>query len=582
MSSLEPSFHPHISSSFHEEGGMDLRFNSFRTGADDGYLVNAHQGDHGLMMNNGDYYTNGESGTNEEGVSLLMGSGSINHHQNDENNGGGDKVNEHEVQIKKQLPSKTNAVSAFLNITKTFAGAGSFALPWALKQSGLLAGVITLILLAILSNYTMKLLIKCRRYIQSQEEFKENSEYWKIRSIRIPISKKKTVNEETGETETEPVYPKRHPPPRIENPETGEVVTTIPKAIDPNDYIYEEDRIITYADIGYEAMGNVGSIVVHFLMMSCNIGVATIYLVLMASCLNGMVSQIPLRIWMLFFIPLFVILSWIRSYKYLAPLTLIGTLALLFALGSVIVYGFIYQRHNMKWPWEYAHVAFIEPATIPLFIGSAMFLFCTHTMMLSVEQSMKKRKAYYWTLNLSFIFIVIINLAFGLLVFEFFPYNIKQSATANLPQDSIFVYIIQSCLCLELILTYTVVLMPVGEIFDEKVLQKLLDKIKRFVTSTRLSSVLYYLTSGIFRSIIVLVTVGLAEIFGDKFGIVMSFIGALSPNPLAFVLPPLFYLIIMRKTISLFTFILNVFIMVFGVLTMAWNTYSSIMAIVNP
>lgn len=122
MSSLEPSFHPHISSSFHEEGGMDLRFNSFRTGADDGYLVNAHQGDHGLMMNNGDYYTNGESGTNEEGVSLLMGSGSINHHQNDENNGGGDKVNEHEVQIKKQLPSKTNAVSAFLNITKTFAG----------------------------------------------------------------------------------------------------------------------------------------------------------------------------------------------------------------------------------------------------------------------------------------------------------------------------------------------------------------------------------------------------------------------------------------------------------------------------
>lgn len=72
--------------------------------------------------------------------------------------------------------------------------------------------------------------------------------------------------------------------------------------------------------------------------------------------------------------------------------------------------------------------------------------------------------------------------------------------------------------------------MPVGEIFDEKVLQKLLDKIKRFVTSTRLSSVLYYLTSGIFRSIIVLVTVGLAEIFGDKFGIVMSFIGVSRNN----------------------------------------------------
>ncbi|KAG2370695.1 hypothetical protein C9374_014306, partial [Naegleria lovaniensis] len=215
MSSLDPSFHSTFngSSSYHDDGGMDLRFNSFRGTAEDGYLVNG--------LNNREYY-DGESGHNatEEGASLLMESGSINHHHNDENNGG-DKVNEHEVHIKKQLPSKTNAVSAFLNITKTFAGAGSFALPWALKQSGLLAGVITLILLAILSNYTMKLLIRCRRYIQSQEEYKENSEYWKIRPIRIPISKKKNVNEETGETVIEPVYPKRHPPPRIENPETG-------------------------------------------------------------------------------------------------------------------------------------------------------------------------------------------------------------------------------------------------------------------------------------------------------------------------------------------------------------------------
>ena len=127
----------------------------------------------------------------------------------------------------------------------------------------------------------MKLLIKCRRYIQAQEEFKGKSEYWKIRTVRIPISKKKIVDEENGDTVDIPFYPKKHPPPRIENTENGDFTTTIPHALDPNDYIYEEDRIITYADIGYEAMGNFGSIIVHFLMMTCNIGVATIYLVLM-------------------------------------------------------------------------------------------------------------------------------------------------------------------------------------------------------------------------------------------------------------------------------------------------------------
>jgi len=168
------------------------------------------------------------------------------------------------------------------------------------------------------------------------------------------------------------------------------------------------------------------------------------------------------------------------------------------------------------------------------------------------------------------------------LVFTFFPYNIDQSATANLPQKSIFVYVIQSCLCLELILTYTVVLMPIGEVFDEKVLQKVLEKLKQWMKSwNKLSSAMYFILSAIFRSLIVLVTVGMAEVFGDRFGVVMSFVGALSPNPLAFVLPPLFYLIIMRKTISLPTFIINSFIIVFGILTMVWNTYTSVLSIMG-
>ncbi|EFC49532.1 amino acid transport protein [Naegleria gruberi] len=540
------------------------------------FLLSSNQEDPSLLSINNVGY--GGVGDLNESTDHLLGSNEVVDNQQQQLNHD-DLNNEHEVIIKKQLPSKTNSFSTFLNLTKTFAGASTFALPWSFKQSGLLTGVLIVLFLAILSNYTMKLLIKCRRYIQSQEEYKESSEYWKIRPVRLPISHKKELNDE-GKLINLPIYPKKHSPPKTID-ENGEIITTIEKSIDPNDYIYEQDRIITYIDIGYEAMGNFGSILVYVLMVMCNVGVGTIYLVLMAGCLNGMVPEVPLRVWMLFFIPLFIVLSWIRSYKYLAPLTMIGTIALLLALGSVLVYGFIYQRHNMKWPWEYAHVAWIEPSTLPLCIGNVMFLFCTHTMMLSIEQSMKTRKRYYTTLNFSFIFVVIVNLTFGLLVFEFFPYNIEQSATENLPQNSIFVYIIQSCLCLEVILTYTVVLMPVGELFDEKILQKLLEKLKRFVKNQKFSKFLYFLLSVLFRSLIVVITVGLAEVFGDRFGVVMSFIGALSPNPLAFVLPPLFYLIIMRKTISLPTFILNAFIIVFGVLTMVWNTYSSIMSIIN-
>ncbi|EGC34147.1 hypothetical protein DICPUDRAFT_153705 [Dictyostelium purpureum] len=57
---------------------------------------------------------------------------------------------------KKFLP-----IPSFWNTVKAFAGAGSFALPWAVMNAGLWIGSIGLVLIAILSNYTMNILLKC-------------------------------------------------------------------------------------------------------------------------------------------------------------------------------------------------------------------------------------------------------------------------------------------------------------------------------------------------------------------------------------------------------------------------------------
>ncbi|KAL9655641.1 hypothetical protein ABK040_002304 [Willaertia magna] len=491
----------------------------------------------------------------EEEHHYLLNHNNIQYHGNINNENNINSINNEDNNNLKP-PPKANEITTFTNIVKTFAGAGTFGLPWALRQSGLLTGTILLIILAILSNYTMKLLVKCRRYIQAQEEYRQTSEFWKIRPRRIPIRKETIIDQETGKTKTKSIYSKRKPHPQYFD-ENGELITTIKRKEDPNDYIYEENRLITYADIGYEALGNFGSTLVHIMFYLCNLGVGTIYLVLMGSCLNFMVPALPLRIWLLCFIPLFIPLSWIRSYKYLVPFTFFGTVFLLAAIICLLTYGFIYQRHNMKLPWEYPHVAWIEPATVPVFIGSAMLLFCTQSMTLSLEQSMKRRKYFYWTLDASFLFVTVVNLAFGLLVFSFFPYNIKEVATNNLPQQSVFVYIIQSFLFAEVAFTYTVVLLPVSESIDLKVLSHLTKRLNKIPSLQKSSSWITIGLSCIARTLIVILTVGVAEIFGDNFGVVMSFIGAISPNALAFLLPPLFYLIIMRKTISLPTFILN-------------------------
>eukprot|EP01132_Coremiostelium_polycephalum_P005170 gene5170-6435_t len=52
-------------------------------------------------------------------------------------------------------------VPTFWNTVKAFAGAGTFSLPWAIMNAGLWIGSIGLVLISILSNYTMRVLLKC-------------------------------------------------------------------------------------------------------------------------------------------------------------------------------------------------------------------------------------------------------------------------------------------------------------------------------------------------------------------------------------------------------------------------------------
>jgi len=145
------------------------------------------------------------------------------------------------------------------------------------------------------------------------------------------------------------------------------------------------------------------------------------------------------------------------------------------------------------------------------------------------------------------------NLGFAVMGFLFFGNSIEDNAAKNLP-NNVFVYIVKGTLCAELVLTFAIVLMPVSETFDEQVLHK-------YKTESKLK---FYAFSTVIRSLLVVVVVGVALIFGNKFGIVMGFIGGISPNILGFILPPLFYLIIMRRKIGIIEWLFNCFIIVFG------------------
>jgi proton-coupled amino acid transporter len=336
---------------------------------------------------------------------------------------------------------------------------------------------------------------------------------------------------------------------------------------DPNDYIYDKSRTFTYVDLGYEAMGNFGAWLVYILLSTCNLGVCTVYLVFIGKLMNSMVPQLDLRIWMLLVMPILLPMSWIRTYKLMSPISFFGIISLMTALGSVIVYGFRERVHDMKWPWQYGtyEVSFINFSTLPLFFGVTLFLFNTHTMVLPIEQSMKTRRYYGWTLSFGFTFIALMNLAFAVLCFCFFGTAIADDVTKNLPLDSVWVIVIKALLIAELLLTYGVVLMPISElVVDQKVLNK--------VSRSDWNGWKFSLLGTLSRSVLVFITLVVGEIFGSRFALVMSFIGGVSPNALGFITPSLFYLIIMRRRYGFIQFMFNCLIIIIGVVGMVWNS----------
>jgi amino acid permease len=172
----------------------------------------------------------------------------------------------------------------------------------------------------------------------------------------------------------------------------------------------------------------------------------------------------------------------------------------------------------------------------------------------------------YVTHLFSYLFVLCTNLAFALLCYCFFGAETADDVTKNLPNNSSWVIVIKSLLIVELLFSYGVIMMPVTETLVDS----------KFLANMRRGTWKFSLTSSALRTCVALVTLVVAEIFGSRFALVMSFIGGISPNALGFITPSLFYLIIMRKKYGFLTFMFNCFIMIIGVVGMVWNTYAVI------
>jgi proton-coupled amino acid transporter len=259
---------------------------------------------------------------------------------------------------------KQNSIQASFSIIKAVVGAGSFALPGGFKYAGFWGGFFGLIILAFLSNYTIKLLVICKNKLNN-----------------------------------------------------------------------EEGEYITYYDLVLRVLGKYFAISLYIALVITSLGICSAYFVFCAPLLNEMIPSIPAYAWTLIMGAITLCLCLIRSYKYLSYTSILGDIALMSAVITVIVYGFL--NETLVSPME---LPGFQWKTYPKFFGAAAFLFCIHFLMLPIEQSMIESSKFTTSLNYSFLFVSILNIVFASMGYLFFKEKTEYLVLFNLKNGS-YVYV---------------------------------------------------------------------------------------------------------------------------------------------
>jgi amino acid permease len=91
-----------------------------------------------------------------------------------------------------------------------------------------------------------------------------------------------------------------------------------------------------------------------------------------------MFPQLATMYYVMIICGLIVPLTWLRSFKYLAFTAILGDVAIVVGVATVLIFGFI--NGKMSSPFDTERYVMWNWSTYPVFFGSAAFLFCIHML----------------------------------------------------------------------------------------------------------------------------------------------------------------------------------------------------------
>ncbi len=387
-----------------------------------------------------------------------------------------------------------------MNFIKCCVGAGSFSLPYAFIQGGLVASVLLCLAIGSLAAYTIVLLGWIEEHAWSQlthrQQQQQMARHAGHKGLSYPAIGRIVAPHWTCSRQQRSSSHAR----------PGEPSVT---AAGPNSQHFQklaaetEDRrgpnndltVLTSVVQPLHAQPcNIMSSAIATAIVLTSVGVGAAYLDFIASTL---VSIFPASGWtqthfmLLTLVPVLP-LALVSSYKYLAFTSVLGDIAVAAGIIVVVLFGALGQDNAVDsttaggaatngtlappaplspGDWEGEGAPLFDPLGVFQVVGSVAFLFAVHIVVLPVVQSMKQRSAFGAVVYSSMLGVAITNTAFGVACALLFASLTQPNVIDNLDDGPVSTTV-KVLLCVDLLFTIPMVLAAGRQVLERAVMSR--------------------------------------------------------------------------------------------------------------
>lgn len=273
-----------------------------------------------------------------------------------------------------------------------------------------------------------------------------------------------------------------------------------------------------------------------------------------------LVPSFDSRLYMLCFLPFFILLVFTPNLKYLAPLSLIANLV----MSASLVLIYFYSLVHIKYPINLPSVG--RARDYPLFFGTAIFAFEGIGVVLPLENKMQRPQSFTLVLYMGMGIVTFLYISLGTIGYMCFGDEIGGSITLNLP-DCWTYQTVKLLYCFGIFITFALQFYVPAEIVIPPALARVPERWEKPIDL-------------LLRTFLVILTCVLAVLI-PELDLVISLVGSVSSSFLALIFPPILQILVFyTEGLSPLVVTKNAFISLVGLVGFLAGTYIALLEIV--